>query len=83
MHILMRYYECQGTRKEKVKQTLETMGSSILVGGLSSLLGVSLLAFSTAQILRLVFVSVLGLVVFGILHGLVFLPVILSLIGPV
>ena len=82
MHILMRYYECTGTRKERVKKTLQTMGSSIFVGGVSSLLGVSLLAFSTSNILQLVFVAVLGLVVLGILHGLVFLPVILSLIGP-
>lgn len=82
MHILMRYYECKGTRKERVKETLQTMGSSIFVGGVSSLLGVCLLAFSTSEILRLVFVAVLGLVILGILHGLVFLPVILSLIGP-
>lgn len=82
MHILMRYYECNGTRKERVKETLQTMGASIFVGGISSLLGVSLLAFSTAEVLNLVFIAVLGLVILGILHGLVFLPVILSLIGP-
>jgi len=82
MHVLMRYYEVEGNRREKVQQTLQTMGSSIFVGGLSSLLGVSLLYFSQSQILRLVFVAIVGLVVLGITHGLVFLPVILSLIGP-
>ena len=31
MHILLRYYETPGaTRHEKVKETLETMGASIL-----------------------------------------------------
>ena len=82
VHILMRYYESEGGRRERVRHTLETMGSSVFVGGVSSLLGVSLLAFSTSQILNMVFVAVIGLVVLGILHGLVFLPVILSLIGP-
>jgi Niemann-Pick C1 protein len=82
MHLLMKYYESKGTRKERVKHTLETMGASIFVGGVSSLLGVGLLIFSTSEILKSVFVSVIGLVVLGILHGLVFLPVILSLVGP-
>jgi len=82
VHVLMRYYECEGSRRERVKQTLETMGASIFVGGLSSLTGVFLLIFSTSEILNMVFIAVFGLVILGILHGLVFLPVILSLIGP-
>ena len=82
MHILMRYYESTGTRKERVKFTLETMGASVFVGGLSSLLGVGMLVFSTSEILTSVFISVMGLVMLGLIHGLVFLPVILSLIGP-
>jgi predicted RND superfamily exporter protein len=65
-----------------VRETLITMGSSVLVGGLSTLLGVSLLVFSTSEVLQLVFLSVLGIVVLGIVHGLIFLPVLLSLIGP-
>lgn len=83
MHVLMRYYESkQITREAKVKDTLRTIGASILVGGISSLLGVALLVFSTSQILYSVFVSVMGLVILGIVHGLVFLPVILSVVGP-
>lgn len=51
MHMLLRYYETKGTtRHEKVKETLETMGSSIMLGGFTTWLGVVPLAFSTTKI---------------------------------
>lgn len=40
MHILLRYFESYETdRKEKVKDTIKTMGGSIFIGGLSTFLG--------------------------------------------
>lgn len=49
MHILLRYFEARGTtRHEKVKETLETMGTSILLGGFTTWLAVIPLAFSTS-----------------------------------
>ena len=51
MHILLKYYEADGiSREAKVKKTLETMGSSILLGGFTTWLGVLPLAFSTTKI---------------------------------
>lgn len=82
MHILLRYYESSGTRIEKTVTTLETMGSSIFLGGISSLLGTMALAASASSIFFSVFVVFFGLVVLGILHGLIFLPIILSTFGP-
>jgi len=83
MHVLLRYYESQCvTREDKVKDTLKTMGISIMVGGLSTFLAVIPLAFSTSVIIRTVFTAFFSMITLGVVHGLVFLPVVLSLVGP-
>jgi predicted RND superfamily exporter protein len=85
MHVLLRYYESPGNHKEKTVEMLRTMGSSILIGGISTFLGSLPLAFSTSTIFRTVFFAfVPGLVspTLGCGHGLILLPVILATIGP-
>ena len=82
LHVLLRYYECPGNRHEKTIQTLKSMGTSILIGGISTFLGTLPLAFSASAIFRTLFVSFLGLATLGIGHGLILLPVVLSTIGP-
>jgi len=82
MHVLLRFYESSGNRKEKTIETLRTMGSSILIGGISTFLGTLPLAFSSSDIFNTIFIAFLGLVTLGIGHGLILLPVILSTIGP-
>lgn len=82
MHILMRFYESSGTREERVKETLSSVGSSIFLGAASTYLGVMCLSLSTSDILQDTFLAVVGLIVFGVLNGLVFLPISLALFGP-
>ena len=83
MHILLRFYESPGkTRHAKVKDTLKTMGSSILIGGISTFLGAMPLALSTSEIFSTIFVTFIGLVTLGAGHGLILLPVLLSMLGP-
>jgi len=84
VHILLRYYETEGsTREEKVKDALSTMGASMFVGGMTTFLGVCPLVLSTTHIFMTVFWAFLAIVVLGFTHGLILLPVVLSLIGPV
>jgi Niemann-Pick C1 protein len=82
LHVLLRYYESPGNREEKTLYTLQTMGTSVLIGGVSTFLGTLPLAFSTSEIFYTVFVSFIGLVTLGCGHGLILLPVLLSTIGP-
>jgi uncharacterized membrane protein YdfJ with MMPL/SSD domain len=82
-HVLLRYNESTyKTREGRVKDTLETIGSSIFLGGFSTFLGVIPLAFSTSTVLRTVFTSLVAMVVLSLSHGLILLPVVLSVVGP-
>lgn len=84
IHILLRYFESAAiTRDAKVKDTLKTMGASVAIGGFTTFLGVLPLAFNTTGIFEVVFVTFLGLVGLGLSHGLILLPVLLSMCGPV
>jgi len=84
IHVLIRYYESLFvTRIEKVKDTLETTGESVLIGGLSTLLGFLPLLFTQSQFLEVIAYTIFTMVVFALLHGLVFMPVLLSYLGPV
>lgn len=84
MHVLLKFYETSPTksRDDRCKETLETMGASILLGGLTTFLGVIPLVFSTTKIFFTVFLAFFGMVALGVTHGLILMPVVLSLVGP-
>jgi len=82
VHTILRYFEVQGDRETRTKEMLRTMGSSVFVGGISTFLGVLPLAFSTSSTFSTIFVAFMALVVLGIAHGLILLPVLLSMFGP-
>lgn len=88
MHILLTYFEIDNndasllSRNDRVKKVLTTMGQSILLGGMSTFMGVLPLTFSTSEVFNTFFVTFFGIVFLGAGHGLIFTPVVLSLIGP-
>ena len=83
VHIAFSFLTNMGVRNERMQATLDHMFIPVLHGGISTLLGIIMLAFSEFEFIVLYFFVVMsGLIVIGLLNGLIFLPVLLSLVGP-
>jgi Niemann-Pick C1 protein len=83
LHVMLRFQEStKSTRNEKARDVLESTGASVLSGGMTTFLGVLPLVFATSRILTIFVISLISVVLVGLLHGLMFMPVVLSIIGP-
>ncbi|XP_076059078.1 patched domain-containing protein 3-like isoform X2 [Oratosquilla oratoria] len=72
----------QGTRDRRVHLALSKIGPAVLNGGFSTFLAFSFLAGSDSHVFITFFKVFFAVCLFGLYHGLVFLPVLLSFIGP-
>ncbi|XP_014480960.1 PREDICTED: patched domain-containing protein 3-like [Dinoponera quadriceps] len=81
-HIGLEFIRSSGTKQERAVTTLSVIGPAVLNGGLSTFLAFVLLGFSQAYVFKAFFRLFSSVVLFGLFHGLLFLPVILSLAGP-
>ncbi|XP_041087917.1 NPC1-like intracellular cholesterol transporter 1 [Polyodon spathula] len=74
----------QPTRLERAKEATANMGSAVFAGvAMTNLPGIIVLAFAKAQLIQIFFFRLnLVITLLGMLHGLVFLPVLLSYLGP-
>nr|CAD7262461.1 unnamed protein product [Timema shepardi] len=83
LHICLGFVSSIGCRNRRISLALEHMFAPIMHGALTTLLGVFMLAFSEFDFIVSYFFSVLvTLVLIGLVNGLVFFPVLLSLVGP-
>ncbi|KAJ6241935.1 patched domain-containing protein [Anaeramoeba flamelloides] len=82
-HIIHCYTTSKGkTRKEKVIQSITKIGSSVLLGGLTTFFGLTpIILFATSEIFRTLVKILYATIVSGLLHGFVFLPVVLRFLG--
>ena len=83
-HIGMNFMRQSGSRKQRAMNALSEMGSSVVVGiATTKFIGVIVLAFAPSTLFQLYYFRMYFLIiVFGAFNGLMFLPTILSLIGP-
>ena len=78
-HIAHRFLVEQGTGDERTRATLANIGPAVFNGGFSTFLAFILLAFSKSYVFLTFFKVFFLVVVFGLFHGLVLLPVLLNL----
>ena len=72
----------KGSKSERAVSAVEAIGPAVLNGGVTTFLALVLLSGSTSHTFLTFFKVFVLTVVFGLFHGLVLLPVLLSLVGP-
>jgi len=81
-HIAHAFMSSTGSRNERVQAALSDIGPAVLNGGFSTFLAFVLLAGSRSHVFSVFFKVFFLVVIFGLFNGLLFLPVMLSFIGP-
>ncbi|XP_059545908.1 protein patched homolog 2 isoform X2 [Myotis daubentonii] len=83
VHVALGFLTTQGSRNLRAARALEHTFAPVTDGAVSTLLGLLMLAGSNFDfIVRYFFVVLTVLTLLGLLHGLVLLPVLLSILGP-
>ncbi|KAM7098859.1 protein patched homolog 2 isoform 2-T2 [Molossus nigricans] len=83
VHVTLGFLTTQGSRNLRAARALEHTFAPVTDGAVSTLLGLLMLAGSNFDfIVRYFFVVLTVLTLLGLLHGLVLLPVLLSILGP-
>mmetsp|Transcript_22539 Transcript_22539/g.46811 ORF Transcript_22539/g.46811 Transcript_22539/m.46811 type:complete len:877 (+) Transcript_22539:151-2781(+) len=64
---------------KRLKEALTNLGPAVLKGGFTTLLGVVLLSMASSSVFRMFFKMLFLTVLFGVFHGIIALPVFLTL----
>ncbi|XP_003371998.1 protein patched protein [Trichinella spiralis] len=83
VHMSLSFLTALGNRDQRVQMAVDHMFVPVLHGGLSTLLGLIMLAFSEFEFIVHYFFLVMScLILLGIINGLFLFPVLLSWLGP-
>ncbi|XP_026471686.1 protein patched homolog 2-like [Ctenocephalides felis] len=83
-HIGHVFLTMEGSTRTKISiNVMKHIGAAVIYGGGSTMLALSTLAFSKAYTFKAFFKIFFLIITFGLYHGLIFLPVILSILGPI
>jgi len=81
-HVAHMFLNKRGSRQERAAQTLYDIGPAVLNGGFSTFIATITLCASDSHVFVSFFRIFFLVVIFGLFHGLIFLPIMFSLIGP-
>ncbi|XP_046629599.1 protein patched isoform X1 [Neodiprion virginianus] len=83
VHICLSFVTSIGSRDRRVRLALEHMYAPVVHGALTTLLAVMMLGLSEFDfIVRYFFLVLVSLIGIGLVNGLFFFPILLSLVGP-
>ncbi|CAJ0582608.1 unnamed protein product, partial [Mesorhabditis spiculigera] len=81
-HIAYAYSQAFGTAHERAVESLETLGWPVFLGASSTILGICVLTLVDSYIVQIFFKTVFLVISFSMIHGLLFLPIILMFMIP-
>merc|ERR1712014_483030 len=82
VNIGLAFMVAKGSRKDKAVEAVASIGPAVFNGGFTTFLAIILCSLSYSHVFLTFFKVFVLTVLFGLFHGLVLFPVILSMIGP-
>ncbi|KAI6185612.1 SSD domain-containing protein [Aphelenchoides besseyi] len=81
-HIAYAYVKSTGDKTTRAITALETLGWPVFLGAFSTVIGIMILTLIDAYIIQIFFKTVFLVISFSLLHGIVFLPILLTVVIP-
>merc|ERR1712038_879215 len=82
VHIAHAYLMSSGSRQQRATNAVKLIGAAVINGGTTTFLALLFCGLSSSHVYQTFFKVFSLTVVFGLFHGLVLLPVVLSILGP-